>query len=675
MHWIDYTILIVFLLLIVGVGISFQKKAGKNLTSFFLGGRNLPWYVAGISMVATTFAADTPLAVTELVGDKGIAGNWLWWNFLLGGMLTTFFFARLWRKANVLTEVELIELRYSGKAAVFLRGFKSVYLGLFMNVLIIGWVNVAMITILEVFFPINSTEALLITGGLMVLVVIYSAASGLLGIAITDMIQFFVAMAGCIILAVIVVGSEEIGGLSGLKNSLMEHSPGALEFLPSIESGTHSPKALISTYTLGIGAFLAYVSIQWWASWYPGAEPGGGGYVAQRMMSAKNEKHAVYATLFFQIAHYCIRPWPWIIVGLCALSLYGNYMQKTGDTELVSRMQEINDGYDEGEDLFLMTDNTLEKKATEDTYVLEHLTEVLIIKSQLKILSETDPALKRSLDYKNDRRKGYVFIMMDYLPRGLLGLLLAAFIAAYMSTISTQLNWGASYLVNDLYLRFLFKEKIPGQGTIDNETNREDLKNRHLIRVSRLVTVILMIFGLSVTLLIDSISGVWSFIIECGAGLGLVLILRWYWWRINAWSELAATITPFIIYALTRFVFHIGFPDSFFYTVGGTTVIWLLVTFITKPVEKQHLEKFYNRVQPGGWWKPYKTGMEKAQSSRQLFYLAICWISAVLMTYSVLFLTGKFLLLEFWEGAIYTAVAIINLFILIIFVKKTNILI
>jgi SSS family solute:Na+ symporter len=362
LQWIDWSIIILFLLTSLGIGIYYKKKSSGSLSDFFLGGRNLPWYIAGTSMVATTFAADTPLAVAELVANNGIAGNWLWWSFLLGGTLTTFFFAPLWRKANVLTEVELLELRYDGKKAALLRGFKAIYLGVFINILIIGWVNLALNALLVVFFDIPPNEVLYYTGAAMLLAALYSSLGGLWGVAVTDAFQFVIAMIGSIVLAVIVVNSEQVGGIAGLKEKL---PPGSLNFFPQIGDGS-----LGAGLTLSFGAFLAYAGFQWWASWYPGAEPGGGGYVAQRMMSTKSPKDSVYATLLFQIGHYCIRPWPWIIVALCAVVLY--------------------------------------------------------------------PDLAVA-----DKKLGYVMAMKEFLPTGMKGLLLAAFLAAYMSTISTQLNWGA----------------------------------------------------------------------------------------------------------------------------------------------------------------------------------------------------------------------------------------
>lgn len=576
---LDWLIIISSFLLYVIVGMRYSKTAGKDLDHFFLGGRNMGWFLAGVSLVATTFAADTPLAVAEIVGTNGIAGNWVWWSFLAGGMLTTFFFANLWRRSGVLTEVELIELRYSGKEASFLRGFKAIYLGLLMNAIIIAWVNVAMKSILEVFFNCSSNEALFYTALAMLLVAIYSSISGLMGVAVTDAIQFFIAMTGCIILAIIVISSEKIGGIVGLKEKVNAVSPEAFNFLPSINSDVSS---IGKSLGLSIISFLSFVGIQWWASWYPGAEPGGGGYVVQRMMSAKTEKDAVYATLFFQIAHYCIRPWPWILVGLAAIVLYP--------------------GLD-----------------------AEHI------------------------------KLGYIYAMRDFLPNGLKGLLLVAFFAAYMSTIATQLNWGASYLINDVYKRFL----TPAAS------------DRKLVAASRIMTFILMVIGLAITTRIDSISGAWKFVMGCGAGLGLVLILRWYWWRINAWSEIAATITPFVIFSILKIYNNTDLKDyEYIITVIGTTIVWLIITIATPPVEDKHLKHFYDKIKPDGLWGKYAQN----HNSTHILYLFICWISGIAFTYSMLFFIGKTILMEWQQAMACAVVAIVSLLSLRFFLNKTNIL-
>ena len=576
--YFDWAIVLFFLTLFVFIGIRFRGKAGSTLTDFFLGGRNMPWYLAGVSMVATTFAADTPLWVTEKIAQHGISGNWLWWNMLIGGMLTTFFFARLWRRAEILTELELLELRYHGPVARLLRGVKAVYLGLFMNVIIIGWVNAALISIIEVFFEVPYETAFWAVAAAMVIVAIYSSVAGLLGIAITDFAQFIIAMSGCIILAVIVLNAPEVGGVAGLKAKLPAWR---LDFFPKISGASD---LAVGTFSLTAGAFFSYITLQWWASWYPGNEPGGGGYISQRMMGAKDEKNAVYSSLFFQIAHYCLRPWPWIIVGLCALVLY------------------------------------------------------------------PDLPVEES-------RKGFIMAMRDFLPSGIKGLLLVGFLSAYMSTISTQLNWGASYLTNDLYKRFLKPE---------NKFANQEKAQRHYVLAGRVLTVIIMLVGLGVSTQITTIDSAAQFLIASGAGLGMVLILRWYWWRINAWSELIATLAPFVGLSIATYILPHYLPESFFeqngdfiFTVLFTTVAWLVATFITKPTDNETLITFYDRVKPGGMWKRFRL---PGQPQENLIYPLICWVSGVVMVYSVLFLIGYFIF-EDWTPFAQWSVAFVVSFI------------
>jgi Na+/proline symporter len=595
MAFIDWIIIVLYLLLSLGIGLYYRHRAGKSTSDFFLGGRNMPWFVAGISMVATTFAADTPLAVNEIVYSKGISGNWLWWCGCIGGMLTVFFFSRLWRRSGVMTEVELIELRYAGKPASVLRGFRAIYLGVIMNTIILGWVNVAMMTVLKVYFNISDTEALLYVGGCMVLTSLYSSISGLWGVAITDMVQFVIAMAGCIILAVIIVNSPEVGGITGMKAKLPAST---LNFLPSFDK---LPGAL----SLSVGAFLAFIGIQWWASWYPGAEPGGGGYIAQRMMSAKNEKHAIAATLFFQVAHYCLRPWPWILVGLCTIIIYP---ELSGATQ---------------------------------------------------------------------QKEAYVHAMHDYLPPGLQGLLLVAFLAAYMSTISTQLNWGTSYVVNDLYRRFIKP---------DGQFGSKDEAEKHYVKMSRIMTMVLMVFALAVTPLITSVEAAWSFILECGAGLGLVLILRWWWWRINAWAEIAGTIAPFVMYSICHFIINpmiekndpAFFAEtwepnriSYFITVTFTVLVIIVTTYYSKPEPMEKLRAFYDKVRPGGWWSAV-AGTDTR--NKQTGGLVMCWLMAIVFTYAMLFFFGKLILQEWTETAICAGVAATSGLLLKYFVGRTRIM-
>lgn len=636
LNTLDWIIIAVLLLVIFAIGIYFGKNSGKSLQHYFLGGRNLPWYLAGISMVATTFAADTPLAVTELIGQYGISGNWLWWNLLAGGMLTTFFFANMWRRANILTEVEFVEVRYSGKAAGFLRSFKALYLGLFMNVLIIGWVNLAMTTILSGFFGIPESEAFWYTALAMLFVAAYSSISGLMGVVMTDAVQFVIAMTGSIALSVFVVNSNEIGGLSGL----VEKVPtSALNFLPNIGENTGE------TLAISFGAFFAYFGMMWWSSWYPGAEPGGGGYIAQRMMSTKNEKHAVWATLFFQVAHYCLRPWPWILVGLSAIVLFKPSAQLP-DAMLQQQYEEVvqQDGFKHSW--------LVEKKVPADISP-----EALSLREPLMALAEKDSKLAESLHYQSDLRYGYIYAMKRHMPNGWLGLMLVAFFAAYMSTISTQLNWGASYLINDVYLR----------------NSSKAISDKKQIQASQWMVIVLMIIGLIVSNFIHSISGVWQFIMECGAGLGLVLILRWYWWRINVWSEISATIAPFVALAIAH-VLNLEFPNSFFFTVGFTTITWIVVTFSTQPESRTHLQSFYDRIKPEGFWGPFHGPEVDLKTKRiRIISLFLSWISAVIFTYALLFTTGKTLLLQ-WEDAGYSALTAIASFVLLRSqLKKTQI--
>lgn len=570
MSYIDYAIIVLYFIFSFTIAIFYSKRAGKNISEFFLSGRNLPWYLAGLSMVATTFAADTPLAVTELVAKNGVSGNWLWWNFVFGGLLTVFFFAKLWRRAGIMTEVEFAEIRYSGKPARFLRGFRAIYLGLFMNVIIMGWVNKAMVSVLVGIFNLPENSVFIYVIIAMLVVAVYSALSGLWGVVITDAVQFIIAMTGCIILAVYVVNSPQVGGIDGMKAQLPQF---IFDFFPKISTDITTYGNILALTPL---AFLAYVGIQWWASWYPGAEPGGGGYVAQRMMSAKNEKHSLLATLFFQIAHYALRPWPWILVGLGTLIIYPE-------------------------------------------------------------LSTSNPKM------------GYIFAIRDFLPAGLKGLLVAAFFAAYMSTIATQLNWGTSYIINDFYKRFLFRDK--------NE--------KHYVLTSRIATILLMIISVIVTMFIDRISGAWQFIIECGAGLGLVLILRWYWWRINAWSEISALITPFVLLPIVRY-FGIEFPISLFYLVAGTTIVWVIVTFLTKPTEEKVLIEFYKRVHPGGkLWAPIAKKFPEIKDNANFKLMFFNWFLGVVLVYSSLFGIGSLILKEYMSAVVYLLIAIISIYLIL----------
>jgi Na+/proline symporter len=533
-------------------------------------------------MVATTFAADTPLAVTELVSQNGIAGNWLWWNMLLGGMLTVFFFARLWRRANILTDAEFVTVRYSGKEASFLRGFRAVYIGIMMNVIVIAWVNLAMVKIFQVIFPdftflgiesisllgIEFSSHLLLVGALLLFVAIYTSMSGLMGVSITDSLQFIMAMTGSIVLAIVAV--RQVGGISGLKESL-SHSKWVFDFMPVIKTDND-----VATSTgilkMTVTAFVAYLGVQWWASWYPGAEPGGGGYVAQRMMSAKDEKHSLLATLWFQMAHFALRPWPWVLVALVALVLYPN---------------------------------------------------------------------------EADRGATYVMVIRDYLPSGLVGLLLAAFFAAFMSTIASQTVWGTSYIVNDLFKPFL----------------KPNATEKYYIRVSRITTYLLIFFSLIVTTQFSKISDAWKFVIVMSTGIGLVLILRWFWWRINAWSEISAMLAPYIIFPVLKYGFGLdpisaNFELCLIIIVIWSTIVWLTVTLLTKPCTEEKLKDFYTKVHPGGWgWKKYTKLYPEVKQDSGYGYLFLCWFLGCIMVLFFLFGFGKILFQEYLTGIIYLIIA------------------
>ena len=592
LNLIDWIIIFAYLAISLGISIYLTRRAGRSTGDFFLSGRKLPWYIAGTSMVATTFAADTPLAVTELVAQNGIAGNWLWWNMLLGGMLTVFFFARLWRRANIVTDAEFVDIRYSGKPARFLRGFRAVYIGVFMNAIVMAWVNLAMVKILKVMFPelaffgqsefellgISISSHLLAVGMLMAFVAVYSSLSGLMGVSITDTFQFIMAMGGSIILAVFAV--KQVGGTEALKTQLAS-TPWVFDFFPTIgeQSASDSVSGILK---MSIVAFFAYLGVQWWASWYPGAEPGGGGYVAQRMMSAKNEKHSLLATLWFQVAHYAVRPWPWILVALCALVLY---------------------------------------------------------------------------PHEADKGATYVMMIRDLMPAGLLGLLLAAFLAAYMSTIASQTVWGTSYIVNDLFRPFINK----------------NANEKYYVKVSRITTFLLMIVSLIITTQFDKISDAWKFILACSGGIGLVLILRWFWWRVNAWSELAAMIAPYFIYPILHFKYKLDFETSLIIIVLWSTIIWLTVTYFTKPTDNEKLKSFYIKVHPGGWgWKKIAKQLPHIKGDSEYGRLFANWLLGCLLVMLSLFGTGKIIFGEYTEALLFFIMAFIAAWLIYRNLKKTG---
>ncbi len=547
----------------LGIGLYYKARAGSSVDEFFLSGRNIPWWLAGTSMVATTFAADTPLAVTGLVATGGIAGNWFWWCFAASGMLTVFFYARLWRRSGVMTDIEFSEIRYAGRPAAFLRGFRALYLGIPINCIILGWVNKAMVDILTLILGVTKLQALMIVLVMIALTSSISTLSGLWGVLVTDVFQFIVKMGMVIALAVYAV--RAVGGIDAMKAKLLVVDAGrggqgsVLDFFPNLNSAHELAWMPVIT-------FFVYISLNWWATWYPGAEPGGGGYIAQRMFCARDEKHSLLATLWFNVAHYAVRPWPWILVALTSLILF--------------------------------------------------------------------PGLK-------DPETGYVRVMIAYLPPSLRGLMVAAFAAAYMSTIATQLNWGASYLVNDFYRRFV-KPSAPA---------------KHYVTVSQLATILLTLVSAVVTFYLDSIAEAWKWLVVTGAGTGSVLLLRWFWWRINAWSEVSAMIAAFVVSLTLKFGFHMnlddprGFAWIMIITVAITTCVWLTVTFLTAAEPQSLLLAFYRKTRPSvGGWRPIAKLAPEIQPVSDGLRNFIDWIAGLVLIYGILFGTGKILLHEVGLG-------------------------
>jgi len=553
----DVIVIALYFVFNLAIALWLRKRATQSVSDFFVSGRNVSWWLAGTSMVATTFAADTPLVVTGLVAKNGIAGNWIWWSMVFSGMLTVFFYAKLWRRAGVLTDVEFAEIRYAGKPATFLRGFRAIYLGIPINLIIMGWVNLAIVKIMMSVLGVTKVEALGLAILIMFITASISTISGLWGVLWTDMFQFVLKMGMVIALAVFAVNAS--GGMPALISQLHEidktrdPSSSILSLVPDVNS-----------VWMPMITFFVFIAVNWWASWYPGAEPGGGGYIAQRIFSAKNEKHSLLATLWFNIAHYALRPWPWIIVALVAVVRYNN-----------------------------------------------------------------DP------QFIQDPESGYIRILLSDLPIYLRGVMLAAFAAAYMSTIGTQLNWGASYIVNDVYRRFMVKDK----------------GEKHYVRFSQLVTMALMILSVIVTFYMDSIADAWKILMALGAGTGLVYILRWFWWRINAWSEISAMSAAFITSIILQFGFGFdeGDPKEFAYllliTVLVTTVVWLSVTMLTKPEPKEILLSFYRKVRPNAtMWGPVAREATDIIPQKDGVFNLINWLCGVAMIYSFLFGLGKIIL-------------------------------
>jgi Na+/proline symporter len=572
---LDAFVIAAYLLASFVLGLWFRRRSARSTESYFVSGRSVTWWLAGTSMVATTFAADTPLAVAGLVYRNGIAGNWLWWSFLPSGMMTVFLFARLWRRSGLLTDVQFAELRYAGRPAAVLRGFRAIYLGLLMNCLIIGWVTKAMTSIVSITLGVSERAGLAICILFLIpFTGIYASLGGLWGVLWTDLFQFVLMMG--IVIAVSYYAVAAVGGIGPLLAKLQAIEPAAGQaagsitaFFPDFSRGL-TAEAL---WTLPALTFLVHLAVQWWAFWYPGAEPGGGGYIAQRIFSTRDERHGLLSVLWFNIAHYALRPWPWILTGLAAVILY--------------------------------------------------------------------PGLERP-------ETGYMLVATEHLPQGLRGVLITGFLAAFMSTVATQLNWGSSYLVSDFYRRFL----------------RRDANEAHYVRVSRVFTLLLVAAGGYVAVQLASIRAGWEFLLEVGAGTGPVYLLRWYWWRINAWSEIAAMTTALVVSVVVRWVAPFSgsepvvFAKNALTTTLATTLVWVAVTLLTPPERQEVLLNFYRRVRPHvSGWKPVARLAPDLPKTRDLGRNLAAWAVSCTMVYAALFGVGKLCLGDPWSGVLLLLVA------------------
>jgi len=576
---LDWVIIGLFMVVTLGIALWSAKQSGKSAKEYFLSGNNMPWWMLGVSMVATTFSADTPNLVTDIVRKNGIAGNWVWWAFLLTGMLTVFVYARLWRRAGIVTDLEFYELRYSGKEASFLRAFRAIYLGVFFNVMIMATVLLAGIKIGGIMLGLSAEQTVLMVS---LVTVVYSSVGGLRGVILTDVFQFVLSMIGMVVAAVFIMQMPEIGGLEGLfKNANVVDK---LEFIPKIDN-----------FELFATLFMIPLAVQWWSTWYPGAEPGGGGYVAQRMLSAKDEGSAVKATLLFNIAHYALRPWPWILIALASLVVYPD----------------------------------------------------------IASISEAFPNIAAD---KLDDDLAFP-AMLTLLPSGLVGLLLAALIAALMSTISTHLNWGSSYVVNDFYARF-----------VDQEASE-----RTKVRIGQLSTVVLMILAAIFSLYLQGAKEAFDILLQIGAGTGLLFILRWFWWRINAYSEIVAMVVSFAI-ALFFETSETGLKGHEKMIIGVviTTIAWIAATFLAPATEMSTLKSFYTRIKPqGSGWNHVKTAMttEETAAVKQtndpgLTNQILMMLMGCIFVYAALFGVGYLLMGALSSGLIGLAISAVVGFVL-----------
>lgn len=580
LNWIDWSIVVLFMALSLGIGLAVSRRAGRGSAEFFLSGREMPWWLLGTSMVATTFSAGTPNFVTDIVRQHGVAGNWVWWAFLLTGMTTVFIYARLWRRSGVMTDIEFYELRYSGKPAAFLRGFRALYLGLVFNIVVMGSATLAVIKVAGAMLGTNPLETVVVAGGVTV---IFSMLGGLSAVLWTDFFMFAVAMGGSIAAAVYVLNLDGVGGLSGL----LAHA--AVQPKLSMFPDWHDPETLLPV-------FIIPLVVQWWSVWYPGSEPGGGGYIAQRMLAAKNETHATGATLLFNIAHYALRPWPWILVALVSLVVFPD---------------------------------------------LESL--------QAAFPKMASGVVKHDLAYP---------AMMTLLPNGLQGLVLASLMAAFMSTLSTHLNWGSSYVVNDFYTRFV----------------RPEASQREQVFVGRLSTLVIMVAGSALGLWLSNALQAFQIILQIGAGTGLLFILRWFWWRINSFSEIAAMIVSFVVAIGLEVWGPASLPpwQKMTIGVGLTTACWLAVTFATRPTDEAKLRSFYRAIRPGGpGWRAVLeraaaegVPLEQPGQPWNVPLGILCSVIGCVAVYAALLATGYWIYWQTVPATVLTAVAAIASFLM-----------
>ncbi len=590
---LDWLIIVVTLIVCFVPALFFGKRAGKSTSEFFASGRSVPWWLAGLSMVATTFSSDTPNLVTDIVRRNGVAGNWVWWAFVLTGVSTVFFYARLWRRSGVMTDLEFYELRYSGKAAGFVRGFRSVYLGFFFNIMIMATVNLAACKIAGILFGLERWQTLLFVGALNV---IFATHSGLWGVLVIDMIQFFIKMTAVIAAAYFAVSLPQVGGLSGLVDKLSHTSgPGGINYLNMLPDFSNH-------WDIAIAVFIMPIAVQWWAVWYPGAEPGGGSYIAQRMLASKSEKDSLGAVLFFNLAHYVLRPWPWILVGLASIIVF-------------PQLSDIQ-----------------------------------------KAFPNLDPKLLgHDIAYP---------AMLKFLPVGFMGLMVGGLIAANSSTILTHLNWGASYLVHDFYRRFI----------------KKDATEKHYVAAGRIATIILFITSSTLVFFLDSAKDAFDIILQIGAGTGLLYLLRWFWWRINAWCEVAAMVSSFfisiVLLVLNKNGVEISTHIGLIITILFTTISWLLTAFLSPQTDKQTLIDFYKKVRPfgPGWEKiRIEAGIDKKESKapgENIPLGMLGWVTGSTTIWSALFALGNFLYGRMEYAVILTVIFIISGIVLIGVVNK-----